>query len=544
MARMAAVAWISLLLCGAACTSLPQSTLDPDRLRRHVLMFDHDGFPMDPAGDYLGWPTERRRMTAAEFKRYVERMLTPLATTEERVSGTPSAGSRATPVTLTLFIHGGITSHEDTIERATDEILKQAEEEGRHLIFISWHSSPLSNYRESFWSSQSKSPTAPFADTVSGLLDLLTDWYTEIDRFDGEDEGLDGIDHALSLANAARPNGDNKPENHHFPDVVPLQPNYDPESVGGFWRDTFWWLFTPARWLTTAVLHGYGRGAWQSMLRRARVLFDQDRFLGDPDPDEVVPGGLLYFLKRTKELQLADVTKWEEERSLRSLMKGLERTASSVDEPPRLDEEFVIEDAAPEDDETRPAPRFSVDVVAHSMGAIIVNGVLNYWLQHSLASDSRAGTPPDIENLLYLGAACSLRDYQNAVFPFLQVLAPKNDRVSGPRMTHVVLHPTDELRQDFAFDFVTRGSLLVWVDDYFAEPRGPLERTAGRFDNLMEELPMTPNDLADRIRVVALPGGSAGDDKSPHRHEELDNGRFWRFLEIAWPASDPAAKKP
>lgn len=147
-------------------------------------------------------------------------------------------------------------------------------------------------------------------------------------------------------------------------------------------------------------------------------------------------------------------------------------------------------------------------IVAHSMGAIIANEIVRDY--------------PDlpISKIVYMAAACSIRDYQDTLFPYLR------DRNKTAQVYHLMLHPVAEEEERSAWSLAPDGSLLVWVDEFFSSPSTPLDLTAGRFTNLLPVLRLTPDDIQRRVHVTVFSAGQELSPLQPQRHGGFDEPRF------------------
>src|SRR5207248_2999500 len=96
--------------------------------------------------------------------------------------------------------------------------------------------------------------------------------------------------------------------------------------------------------------------------------------------------------------------------------------------------------------------RLPITLVGHSMGAIVCNRIV--------------GGYPELKfkDIVYMGAACSVREFQANVVPYLV-----NNRHT--RFYNLSLHPQCEAGEislsqpKIKFDIAPRGSLLVWLDN-------------------------------------------------------------------------------
>jgi hypothetical protein len=97
-------------------------------------------------------------------------------------------------------------------------------------------------------------------------------------------------------------------------------------------------------------------------------------------------------------------------------------------------------------------------------------------------------------------------------------------------MYHVVLHPEAEVSEVVYWDAAPRGSLLVWLDDFFTRPVHLVDRTAGRYENLMPSLHDTPVEFRKRVFVRVMDHDAVD---QPQRHGDFTEPqhfsfRFWR----------------
>ena len=158
--------------------------------------------------------------------------------------------------------------------------------------------------------------------------------------------------------------------------------------------------------------------------------------------------------------------------------------------------------------EVQAAEDLEITLVAHSMGAIVANEIL------------RVEPQLRIDTLVYMGAACSLREYEEVLFPYLAAHPSSH-------LYHLTLHPKGELREAQFLDLTSRGSILVWVDGFLAQPLTPLDRVAGNFGNLAPHLRRTPADLRSRIHVKAFPTGASAPEGVPTKHAHFPRLPFW-----------------
>jgi hypothetical protein len=116
------------------------------------------------------------------------------------------------------------------------------------------------------------------------------------------------------------------------------------------------------------------------------------------------------------------------------------------------------------------ANQWEITLVGHSMGTIVANQLVRDF-----------GEKLPITKVVYLAAAATVFDYEVSIFPWLA-------KTKDHHMYHFQLHPRAEEGEKMAFDIPARGSLLVWIDNFLSKPLSPMARTVGRYDNLLPVL--------------------------------------------------------
>ncbi len=156
----------------------------------------------------------------------------------------------------------------------------------------------------------------------------------------------------------------------------------------------------------------------------------------------------------------------------------------------------------------RESSDWELALVGHSMGAIVVNQILREY-----------GDLP-ISDVVYMAAACSVRDYEDSAFPFLRI---QRDLEQYPRIYHLTLHEKAEVREGF-YRLLVEGSLLVWIDDFLATPLTERDRTAGRFENIAEAVYQnTPSEFRRQVHLKKF----GVEDGGPQRHGDFSGAGFW-----------------
>ena len=95
-------------------------------------------------------------------------------------------------------------------------------------------------------------------------------------------------------------------------------------------------------------------------------------------------------------------------------------------------------------------PNLALDLIGHSMGTIVI--------------DDAYRECPNLpaRNIIYMAAACSIRDFQVSTGRYIEKHAGVN--------FYNLSHPRAELEEVHAWGTPVRGSLLVWIDEFFQSP--------------------------------------------------------------------------
>ncbi len=144
--------------------------------------------------------------------------------------------------------------------------------------------------------------------------------------------------------------------------------------------------------------------------------------------------------------------------------------------------------------------------------------VLNEWLRRDILESKEQL----YSNIVYMAAACSVRDFSRSVVPYLQQHKQTN-------FYSLMLNPTAELlERRRGYDIPPRGSLLVWLDDFLAEPQAPLDRTFGRWDNIIPAIDVIPKEIRGQVMLKAF--ALAPDDSTdygPQEHGQFRSQPYW-----------------
>ncbi len=167
--------------------------------------------------------------------------------------------------------------------------------------------------------------------------------------------------------------------------------------------------------------------------------------------------------------------------------------------------------------------RTQLNLVGHSMGSMIVARVLRTWPQLP------------VHRIYFLGAAASVADIETSVIPYMR-------RHPATRFYNGMLHPRIEVgeAQWLSLDLVPRGSLLEWIDDHLASPETPLDRTAGKWENMAAMEYIFPPEVRSRVVLKGFGFRDPRDAEDPFLfkglagHGAFDNRHFRWWRDRTW----------
>jgi hypothetical protein len=153
---------------------------------------------------------------------------------------------------------------------------------------------------------------------------------------------------------------------------------------------------------------------------------------------------------------------------------------------------------------------FTLDVYAHSMGTMIMNQAFEQC--------------PDlhVHKLVYMAAACSIRDFQRT--------AARHIEKHRTQFYNLSLHPRAELDEVEVNGIPVRGSLLVWIDEFFNRSESFEDRTLGIFENAIIAQDLLPKGLNVHLKTFPMEDRETkeGHVAGPQRHNDFGNYYFWQ----------------
>jgi pimeloyl-ACP methyl ester carboxylesterase len=480
----------------------------PVAVDSHVLIFNEDGRACDSHRNF-------RQMPEAM---YVNQMDSVLSEMDRYHAAHPQWVDHKPIRRILIFIHGGLNQQDKSLERDAIQY-KAIQQAGYYPIFINWDSDLFSAYWEHLlWIRQGRKemdPVRRFGQVLTSPLYLLADVGRAVTRAPsvwvhlGSDDA-DAAGNRWVSVHSGQPHWLENDESLYaakyysalqarYASTEPTTPTDQgqihlsmgaEETTANFWRwDSLKYIVTmPAKLLTTPVIDSLGKSAWDVLCRRTVNLFE--------DPLD------------TRALGASD-----------------RQMAQLLDYGPPGDLQWFLHKLQDHIDADPNGANYEITLIGHSMGAMVINELL------------RHNPNLEIKNIVFMAAACSIHDFRRDTIPYMQAH-------SQTQVYNLCLHPTAEVTEADVDDLAPRGSLLVWIDEFLGEPLTPLDRTLGRWDNILPATYVIPRELRDRINIKAFAMTANGNRTDPETNEpapQIHSDFTWSPY---WETSFRAPKKP
>ncbi|MEM9157159.1 MAG: hypothetical protein AAGB13_19330 [Cyanobacteria bacterium P01_F01_bin.33] len=347
---------------------------------------------------------------------------------------------------LMIFIHGGLTTSEDALKRVIDDY-PHIREDGYYPIFLNWQSGGIRSYfdqiteirdgnriQQYYNDKQAKellraaAPLYFLGDVAESIVTAPVTWFNQATRalsrrFVSAESELDVDEYTNEAWNQINHSNNVIQEDLDDTERLPREGNN---------------LFVPVQYafrlLTGPFIDTMGETAWSNMRRSSRAVFRSHldftpkNIKGKNCPENHCKKGTAAFARFFQNL-----------------------------------DELFNEDASRRQ-------RTEITLIAHSMGTIVANDAIRDF---DLLYD----------NLVYLGAASSIRHFYNTVVPILEEQS-ESDQEIRTRFYNLMLHPKLEHRELNYMGLLPSGSLLEWIDNMYVESDSILDRTLGNWNNV------------------------------------------------------------
>lgn len=525
----------SVLLTLSACGTIPTFP------QQHVLMFDYRGNPVDPCTfgktvtskstrEYLCkdapksvWFNKYRKFNEnpnyntynkkkePEFKTYTDRIF-------DAIDHKFSNGNKKR---ILIHVHGGLKQRDLSLAWPTNELwgsplyktILDSSKEGTFPIFVNWHSGLVSTYGDHLLNVRQGENTGTWGyltapiylgiDIARGLIRAPLVWGSsfknEVKTVPYFDDWLDANE-SVHVAGDIECRKDGGTTNPGAPERCDKsKPPAKPEKLNihtGQDNRTFWdkaksgalYMVTlPSKIAVSPMIDAMGTSAWNNMLRRVDLLNHIDEEFHTNS----------YISQRA----------WYQHKS------GLART------PVRGGLSYFMQLFIKRYKNDIRSGNMEIVLVGHSMGTIVLNEMIrNYGVYHDPATGENI-TP--FNQIVYMAAACTIGHYESTVIPYLA-------RNTKAHFYNVMLGRMAEIRETNAWGLSPRGSLLVWIDEFLANPLTHTDLTLGRYDNFLMAVHSIPEAMRDRIHIKSFNTGEKYPDKpEPQKHGDFRNYKFW-----------------
>jgi len=162
---------------------------------------------------------------------------------------------------------------------------------------------------------------------------------------------------------------------------------------------------------------------------------------------------------------------------------------------------------------------YSITLIGHSLGTMVLNHIIENYSELP------------ITNIIYMGSACSLEEFNSFIIPYLK----RPDRKKS-KFFNLCLHPELEFQEKMMAEMAPKGSLLEWLDNYLNDPEDFMEMTTGRYENIVRADLLIPMDIQDRI-IIKVFGAR---ENEPVAHGDFNDTRFLFWEEDFWQLKNPA----
>lgn len=482
-----------------------------EALALHTVIVDHDGKPLRyREGEFVD---------NYDYKLHLERMKANL----ERFYQSNSSSKDPSPTKVTIFIHGGLNSLKDSLKRSHDvtcRIYDPGNPKSQYPIFVNWDSGAGSSLLDHFFLVRQGEVrkvigpiTFPFIlleDTGKTVASAPINWYYQYFATDlrswifPEQPYDDACPEAYRSMASGYVNAVNALYCAEKGSKSSNRTNISLYRSNESWSDlkTFGKLFTylltapTTKLVSTPLIAGFGRPAWDIMVRRTTSMFTP------PTQFDI-----------RNQLHSSDSYETRNERA---------RKANSFDRKGALADLVKMLN-----DYSKDNKNLEITLIGHSMGTIVISNILR---------DTNAIEHMKIKNIVFMAAACSIKDMQTAVIPYLQAHKPScccMEAYPGTSFYNLTLHPINDADEiDWSkLDLIPRGSLLEWIDNFYTTPDTHLDRTLGKWTNIVQAINIIPEDIRPQVTIKGFGVGDPG-MFGPQKHGDFDNvlpGQWWKF---------------
>ncbi len=407
------------------------------------------------------------------------------------------------PAKVMIFVHGGLNTLEDNIERAIDQF-PTIKSDNVYPVFVNWRSGPLTSYGDHLFRIRDGE-----VDKVHGGLTAVGYFATDVLGIISEapEAWVEGAVDSYADTLLRNDSNEHKPvilgtELRVLHSKIDERPLLDSTLKG-----TGWAVTTLPKIFTTPFLYSFGKPAWDIMNRRAHELLVRSCEFYD---DERSCNRSSQMASQTNEL-----LKLNNAENLEELKRNPKLACQYDADKPVCSGALSVFLKKLRfincNKKNRNECEYNINLIGHSMGAIVINEVLQFF--------------PDIvfDNVVFMGAAVNARNALKALAPYMQEHTETN-------FYNLSLHPHAEDTETNWLGLLPNGSLLTWIDTMYSLPENENDKTFGRWTNARQIARHIPADIASRFHFRIFGFGK----DEPQEHSSFDsienaywNEQFW-----------------
>lgn len=394
---------------------------------------------------------------------------------------------------ILIFVHGGLNTFNSALNRAIDlypKILK----DGYYPIFIIWDSSLPSSYLDHLlWIRQGRVyrcwgpitfPFYLFADFGRGVTraPIVIFHQLSTDSYSTFPYFFPSYKNEKVLYEEL----EKRYKNGRKQQEITISRGGDNRGyINRGVRHLLYWITFQPKLTISPFIDALGKSAWENMLRRTQTLF-----------------------RKPSEFDIRD---------------NRNNVNNALDTPPTGAVSLFMESLC---GLVKNNADYEITLIGHSMGTIVLNEIIrNYDIPH-------------YRNIVYMAAACTIGDFEKSVIPYL-IKHPDS------KFYNLCLNPIAEVREinPEYLDIPPRGSLLEWIDNFLASPETTMDRTLGKWDNIIQSTHIIPKDIRGQIDIKAFIAGPDNRKEyregNPQKHADFTKKgmEFWK--ETFWKPKEP-----
>jgi pimeloyl-ACP methyl ester carboxylesterase len=354
-----------------------------------------------------------------------------------------------TRASLMIVVHGGLNGFNDSRELA-EAVGDSIYRDGHYPIFVNWRTDFPDSYAEHLAFTRRGHVTGRW----NALLNVPTNLVADVGRGVTRAPLLlpeQARDEFLALVSGDRSgpvNAEYQALRKQFGDTAQIQASLGTHCTSG--RNQMGALvrapLAPLRLLIGVPVAGWvGTAGWDNMVRRSRNVF-----------------------RRPAESTHRDTAYSDRYRP------GQGGASALMDSIARM----LREDAAARN---LPRPR-RVTLVGHSMGAIVLSEMIRLY------------PTVQFDTIVFMAAAVSSREFHEKVVPYLAAHPTS-------RFFNLTLHPNMDARERIVVPIAPVGSLLENIDEIYSNPATHVDRTLGKWTNVLETLHLVPDSVRGQISI-------------------------------------------